>query len=74
MLSFALNHIYIDPNWVAEEYLRRCKRGEWNMQNTVEAPKSFNLEHTLEAEELGKDVPVDVDMSVYMGDVMVLDV
>jgi hypothetical protein len=28
----------------------------------------------LEAEELGKDVPEDVDMSVYMGDVIVLDV
>jgi hypothetical protein len=27
-----------------------------------------------EAEELGKDVPEDVDMSMYMGDVMVLDV
>ncbi|KAL7507352.1 hypothetical protein ACHAXN_005334 [Cyclotella atomus] len=74
MLSVALNNIYIYPNWVAEEYLHRCKRGAWKKESTMEALKCFNLERTLEAEELGKDVPEDVDMSVYMGDVIVLDV
>jgi hypothetical protein len=74
MLSFALNNIYIDPDWVAEKYLNRCKRGAWKRENTVEALKCFNLERALEAEDLGQEVPSNVEMEEYVGDAMMLDV
>ena len=41
MLSVLLNSVYIDPEWVAEEYLHRCKKGAWKKENTVESLKCF---------------------------------
>jgi hypothetical protein len=54
ILSHLLNFVYIDPEWLAQEYLCRCKKGVWKKDNTVESLKSFNLERILEAEEMGK--------------------
>ena len=68
MLSVLLNNVYIDPEWVAEEYLRRCKKGAWNKMNTEDALKCFNLKRLLEAEEMGEDVPEEVDMIAYAGE------
>ena len=62
MLSVLLNSVYIDSEWVAEEYLRRCKKGE--------SLKCFNLECVLEAEELGMEVPKEMAMDVYAGEVV----
>ena len=34
LLSNIVQHMYIDPEWVASEYLKRCKKGAWKKENT----------------------------------------
>ena len=50
-------------NWVAREYLRRCKSGASKETNTVEALKYWNLAIILEAHEVGKPEPRKPTMS-----------
>lgn len=38
-LSSIVNKVYIDPKWVADEYLRRYKAGEWKKDIYEEALK-----------------------------------
>lgn len=70
LLSVLLNSVYIDPEWVATEYLRRCKKGAWKKDNTIESMKCFNLERILEAEELGQVVPEEMTLEDYVGEVI----
>ena len=58
MLASNIQRIYIDPEWVANEYFRRCKAGVWNKENDTEVLKSWNIEQVLEAEVLGNGPPV----------------
>ena len=44
MLSHMLEHIYIDPKWVAKEYLRRNKAKAWKLQKDDDSLKCFNPE------------------------------
>eukprot|EP00956_Cyclotella_meneghiniana_P036360 scaffold124580_cov36-Cyclotella_meneghiniana.AAC.1 len=42
-----VQNMYIDPEWVASEYLKRCKKGAWKKENTLErilTASQFNLE------------------------------
>ena len=66
MLAYMLNHVYIDPKWVAEEYMRRCKAKAWKTQSTDESLKCFNIERILEAEVFGKANPKEVSMEEYL--------
>jgi hypothetical protein len=68
LLSFILRHVFIDanPNWVAEEYLKRCKAGAWNKENTVESLKCFNLERIINAVDGGAELPQDIDIEEYL--------
>jgi len=50
MLASILPKVYIDREWVAKEYLRRCKAGKWKKENTKDALKCWNLERVLDAE------------------------
>ena len=52
MLASIIQSVYIDPEWVANKYLKRCKPGSWKKENTVEALKCWNLERILKAESL----------------------
>ena len=54
MLATMLQSLFIDPNWVAEEYLHRAKAGKWKKEHTVESFKCFNLERILDAQMYGK--------------------
>jgi hypothetical protein len=49
--------------------LALLQEGCLKKENTEDARKCFNLEHLLEAEEMDGDVPEEVDMSVYAGEV-----
>jgi len=62
LLASIIQHVYIDQEWVAKEYLRRCKEGLWKEENTKDALKCWNLERILDAELLGKQVPMDMTM------------
>ena len=57
LLSSIVNKVYIDPEWVADEYLRRCKAGEWKKYIDEEALKCWNLERIIDAKLFGKDEP-----------------
>ena len=54
MLSSIVQNVYIVKEWVAKEYLRRCKAGVWKKEETEEAWKYWNLEQILDAELSGK--------------------
>jgi hypothetical protein len=54
LLGHILQHVYVDPKFVAEEYSLKC----------------YNLERILEAKEMGKEEPSKVDLDVYVGDVV----
>ncbi len=44
MLSSILRAVYVDPEWVAQEYLHRCKNGAWKEGDNQDALKCWNLE------------------------------
>ncbi|EJK63933.1 hypothetical protein THAOC_15380 [Thalassiosira oceanica] len=52
MLASLVRNVYINEEWVAQEYLRRCKAGAWKPENTAEALKCWNLEQIIEAKLL----------------------
>jgi hypothetical protein len=37
MLSSTAHVVYIDPAWVALEYLKMCSKGSWKKENDVDA-------------------------------------
>jgi hypothetical protein len=44
LLASIMRVVYIDPEWVATEYLRQCKSGAWKKESNDEALKCWNLE------------------------------
>jgi hypothetical protein len=71
MLAVMLQHIFIDPEVVAAEYLRRCKKGAWKPSNAVDACKCFNLERLLHAEAFGNDPTEALTVTEYVIGAMV---
>ena len=60
-----LRKVYIDEEWVAQEYLRRCKAGisgKAKQNDKDSLNKCWNLEHIIEAELVGVPVPNDLSM------------
>jgi len=55
-------YIYIDPSFVAHEYLRRCKVGAWKLESTKESLKCFNLEQMIDADIFNLREPAYVEM------------
>ena len=66
LLLNIVQNMYIDPEWVASEYLKRCKKGAWKKENTVDALKCFNLERILPASQFNLETPDEVGMEKYM--------
>ena len=52
-LSFIIPKMYIDLEWVANEYFSRCKKGLWTKEEGEDAVKCWNLERVINAELLG---------------------
>jgi hypothetical protein len=69
LLASNLPNIYVDPQWVADEYLRRCKAGAWKKDNTIDSLKCFNLERILDAEMLGRESPPELSIAEYVNSV-----
>ena len=67
MLSNIVQSVFIDPECVTTEYLRRCKAGAWKKENTVEALKCYNLERILTASQYNLDTPDELRISQYIG-------
>jgi hypothetical protein len=62
MLAPILPNVCIDKEWVANEYLRRCKCGAQKKENEVEALRCWNLELIIDAEMLGKPTPTEMTL------------
>jgi hypothetical protein len=61
MLASIMQVVYIDPEWVACEYMRRTRAGVWKAADN-EALKCFNLERILDAETQGHLEPPELTM------------
>ncbi|KAL7474700.1 hypothetical protein ACHAW6_003558 [Cyclotella cf. meneghiniana] len=66
MLAHMLSNIHIDPEWVAQEYLRRNKAKTWKIQSADDSLKYFNLERILDAEAVGNPKPKEVSMADFL--------
>ena len=66
MLADILQHVYIDPDEIARQYLLRCKAKNWKKENTIESLKCFNLERVIEAEQYNTTLQDDVSLEQYM--------
>ena len=62
MLASIIQNVYIDNDWVAQQYNERGKRGSWKKESTEEALKCWNLEPIIDAEHQGKDAPSELKM------------
>jgi hypothetical protein len=60
MLASILPNVNVDKEWVANEYLVRCKCGAWKEENIVEALKCWNSECIIDAEMFGKPPPTEM--------------
>jgi hypothetical protein len=58
---------FIDDNWVANEYLNRCKKDKWTKQGNDDTLKCWNLEHIINAEEMGVETLVEMALGNLMG-------
>jgi hypothetical protein len=51
MLASIIQNIYIDNDWVAQQYIEQGKRGSWKKESTEEVLKCWNLEPIIDAEQ-----------------------
>jgi hypothetical protein len=65
LLSTILQHVYVCPKRIAEEYLRRCSAKAWKKENTIDSHKCFNLERILEAEMAGDSAPAPITLEEF---------
>ena len=68
MLTSIVQNVFIDENWVANEYLERCKKGKWTKMNDDEAVKCWNLERIIDAEEKGVEMPQPLTLNDLLGE------
>jgi hypothetical protein len=68
MLSSLAQVVYIDPVWVASEYLKRCSKGSWKKDNDVNALKCWNLERIISAELLNQPQPDEMTMDEFIAE------
>jgi hypothetical protein len=62
MLAHLVHHVFIDVEWVANEYLRRCKSGAWKQSYDEDCLKCWNLERVIDAELVGAPEPEQLTM------------
>jgi len=67
MLAYIMQSVFIDPKWVAEEYLRRCKAGKWKKGSAEDSLKCYNFERIVDAEIFGLEAPTQITLDEYMG-------
>jgi hypothetical protein len=69
MLSSIAHLVYIDPVWVASEYLKRCSKGSWKKKNDVDALISAGILRELySAELLNQPQPDEMTMDEFIAE------
>ncbi len=61
MLASIIQNVYIDNDWVAQQYIEQGKRG-WKKESTEKVLKCWNLERIIDAEQQGKYAPSELKM------------
>ena len=62
MLASIMQKVYIDTEWVAKEYLCRCKQNKWKEEEDSEALRCWNLERVIDAETYHKPIPDELTL------------
>ncbi len=62
MLASIIQNVYIDNDWVAQQYIERGKKGSWKKESTEEVLKCWNLECIIDVEQQRKDAPSELKM------------
>jgi hypothetical protein len=62
MLASIIQNVYIDNDWVVQQYIERGKRESWKKESTEEALKCWNLERIIDTEQQGKDASSELKM------------
>jgi hypothetical protein len=62
-----IKKIYVDPKWVAAEYLKRCIK-QWKSEDDEEALKRWNLERKIESELDNKPCVTELSMEDIAGE------
>ena len=62
MMTSILQKVYIDKEWVANECLKRCRKGAWKKENVEEALKCWHLECIIFADLMGDSQPLELTM------------
>jgi hypothetical protein len=68
MLSMIIKKIYVDPKWVAAEYLKRCRLKQWKSEDDEEALKCWNLERKIESDLDNKPCVKELSMEDIAGE------
>jgi hypothetical protein len=68
MLTSLVQDVCIDDNWVANEYLERCKNCQWIKKSDNEASNRWNLERIIDAEEKGTKMPKPTTFEELFGE------
>ncbi len=68
MLASIIQNVYIDNNWVAQQYIERSKKGSQKKENTEEALKCPNLERIIDAEKQGRDIPDELRLEGFLNE------
>jgi hypothetical protein len=63
MLASIMQKVYIDAEWVAKEYLRRCKQNKWKEEEDSEALRCWNLERVIDTETYHNPIPDELRLS-----------
>ena len=64
-----IRKIYVDKEWVAQEYLRQCKVGAWKAHNTTDVLKCWNLERIIDAQIMSEQEAEKLKMAEFVGEV-----
>ena len=73
MLAPIIQNVYIDNDWVAQQYIEQSKRESWKKESTEEAIKCWNLERIIDAEQQRKDAPSELKMEDLLNEEAVRD-
>ena len=68
MLANMVQNFYLDPDVVAQEYLRRCNAGSWKKENTLESLKCWNLERILDDEMRMKMPSTEITLEDFVAE------
>ena len=66
LIAAILPKVYIDKEWVAQEYLMRCKAGAWKKESRMDALKCCNFECMIGADLHRQPTPTELTLEEFI--------